>query len=124
MEKLTYVAALNTAIATLSADPAMTEVVEKLTALKDQTEKRSNAVRKPSKAQVEKATANQALAAQLFDVLANWGNPVTVAEIKTLDNAFAELSSPKLTALLKILVAERKVVKDDTGRVAKYTALA
>lgn len=124
MEKITYVAALNTAIATLSADPAMTEVVEKLTALKDQTEKRSNAVRKPSKAQVEKATANQALAAQLFDVLANWGNPVTVAEIKTLDNAFAELSSPKLTALLKILVAERKVAKDDTGRVAKYTALA
>ena len=124
MEKITYVAALSTAIATLSADPAMTEVVEKLTALKDQTEKRSNAVRKPSKAQVEKATANQALAAQLFDVLANWGNPVTVAEIKTLDNAFAELSSPKLTALLKILVAERKVAKDDTGRVAKYTALA
>lgn len=124
MEKITYVAALNTAITALSADPAMTEVVEKLTALKDQTEKRSNAVRKPSKAQVEKATANQALAAQLFDVLANWGNPVTVAEIKTLDNAFAELSSPKLTALLKILVAERKVAKDDTGRVAKYTALA
>lgn len=124
MEKLTYVAALNTAIATLSADPAMTEVVEKLTALKDQTEKRSNAVRKPSKAQVAKADANQALAAQLFDVLANWGNPVTVAEIKTLDNAFAELSSPKLTALLKILVTERKVAKDDTGRVAKYTALA
>ena len=57
MTKMTYVAALSTAIAVLSADPAQAEVVAKLTALKEQTEKRNAADRKPTKAQV----ANEAL---------------------------------------------------------------
>lgn len=123
MEKITYVAALNTAIATLSADPAMTEVVEKLTALKDQTEKRSNAVRKPSKAQIAKAEDNKALAATLYDALFLSGAPTTVAEIRKMEQ-FADLSAPKVTALLKILILDAKVTKDDSGRVAKYTAVA
>jgi hypothetical protein len=123
MEKITYVAALNTAIATLSADPAMTEVVEKLTALKDQTEKRSNAVRKPSKAQIAKAEDNKALAATLYNALFLSGTPTTVAEIRKMEQ-FADLSAPKVTALLKILILDAKVTKDDSGRVAKYTAVA
>lgn len=123
MEKITYVAALNTAIATLSTDPAMTEVVEKLTALKAQTEKRSNAERKPSKAQIAKAEDNKALAATLYNALFLSGAPTTVAEIRKMEQ-FADLSAPKITALLKILILDAKVTKDDSGRVAKYTAVA
>lgn len=86
--------------------------------------KKNSAPKAPSKAQVAKRSENEALAETLFSVMADWANPVTVAEIKTLDNRFADLSSPKITALLKILVTARKVVKDDSGRVAKYQALA
>lgn len=88
------------------------------------TAKKNSAPKKPSKAQVEKRNANEELADKLFTVLSNWGNAVTVAEVKTLDNAFCELSSPKVTALLKILMAQNKVSRDDSGRVAKYQAIA
>ena len=88
------------------------------------TAKKNAAPKKPSKAQVEKRSANEALADKLFDVMANWGNAVTVAEIKTLDNAYCEMSSPKITALLKILMEQNRVSKDDSGKVAKYQALA
>ena len=101
----------------------MTEVVEKLTALKDQTAKRSNAERKPSKAQIAKAEDNKALAATLYNALFLSGAPTTVAEIRKMEQ-FADLSAPKVTALLKILILDAKVTKDDSGRVAKYTAVA
>jgi hypothetical protein len=85
--------------------------------------KKNAAPKKPSKAQVAKAEDNKALAQVLYNALFLAGKPMTVAEIKTLDG-MNDYSSPKLTALLKILILEDKVSKDDSGRVAKYQAKA
>ena len=123
MEKMTYVAALTAAITALSADENMTAVVDRLTDLKAQTEKRSNSERKPSKAQIAKAEDNKALAQTLYNALFLLGTPVTVAQIRQMEQ-FADLSAPKITALLKILILDAKVVKDDGKRVATYTAIA
>ena len=105
MTKMTYVVALNTAIAALTADPAMTEVVEKLTALRDQTEKRNSAERKPTKAQL----ANEGLKAKVAEVLT--ADPATVTEIMARDAELATLSNQKVSALVNALVDEGKAVK-------------
>lgn len=118
--KMTYSDALRNAIATVTDEATKSRLEDLLVSI----EKRSNSERKPSKAQLEKKNANEQLADKLFNALANWGAPVTVAEIKTLDNAFVELSSPKLTALLKILMDQNKVTKIEGKRVATYQALA
>lgn len=88
------------------------------------TAKKNAAPKKPSKAQVEKQEENKVLAQTLFEVLAAHGKDVSVAEIKKLDDRFVDLSSPKITALLKILMDENRMVKDDSGRVARYQVLA
>lgn len=85
--------------------------------------KKNAAPKAPSKAQIAKAEDNKALAQTLYNVLFLQGKPMTVAEIKTLQG-MGEYSSPKITALLKILILDNKVVKDDAGRVAKYQAKA
>jgi hypothetical protein len=115
MEKLTYVVALNTAIATLSADPEMTAVVEKLTALRDAQVKRNSAERKPTKTQV----ANLDLMAEVKAVLANASAPLTITEIMGRSEVLAPLSNQKVSALVRGLGAE--VVKITDKRVSKFT---
>lgn len=88
------------------------------------TAKKNSAPKKPSKAQVEKQEENKALAKVLYDVLAQHKGDVSVAEIKKLDDQFVDLSSPKITALLKVLIDQNLMVKDDSGRVARYQVLA
>lgn len=105
MEKITYVVALNTAIETLSADEAMTAVVEKLTALRDQQIKRNSAERKPTKAQIE----NDRLKGVLFGVLTT--EPHTVTEIMALSDELSALSNQKVSALINALVDEGRAVK-------------
>lgn len=105
MEKITYVVALNTAIETLSADEAMTAVVEKLTALRDQQIKRNSAERKPTKAQIE----NDRLKGVLFGVLT--AEPHTVTEIMALSDELSALSNQKVSALINALVDEGRAVK-------------
>lgn len=115
MEKLTYVVALNTAIATLSADPEMTAVVEKLTALRDAQVKRNSAERKPTKTQV----ANMALADRVREVLANATEPLTITEIMAQDEVLAPLSNQKVSALVRGM--GDAVVKVTDKRVSKFT---
>ena len=115
MTKMTYVVALSTAISALSADPAMTEVVEKLTALKEQTEKRNSADRKPTKAQL----ANEGLKAKVAEVLT--AEPATVTEIMARDAELATLSNQKVSALVNALVAEGRAVKTPVKRVNKFS---
>lgn len=105
MEKITYVVALNTAIETLSANEAMTAVVEKLTALRDQQIKRNSAERKPTKAQIE----NDRLKGVLFGVLT--AEPHTVTEIMALSDELSALSNQKVSALINALVDEGRAVK-------------
>ena len=110
MEKLTYVVALNTAISALSADPDMTAVVEKLTALRDQQVKRNTADRKPTKAQV----ANEALKAEILAVLTD--EPMTVTDIMGKSDALSALSNQKVSALVNALCDDGKAVKTTEKR--------
>lgn len=114
MTKMTYVVALNTAIAALTADPAMTEVVEKLTALRDQTEKRNTAERKPTKAQL----ANEGLKAQVLNALTS--EPCTVTELMARDAELAALSNQKVSALVNALVRDGAVLKVPDGRKSTF----
>jgi hypothetical protein len=97
MTKLTYVTALTTAIDTLSADPTMTEVVEKLTALRDAQVKRNTADRKPTKAQKLNAELSEVVA----EVLRNAGTALTITEIMKADERLATLSNQKVTAVVR-----------------------
>ena len=115
MTKMTYVVALNTAIAALTADPTMAEVVAKLTALRDQTEKRNTADRKPTKAQL----ANEALKAKVAEVLN--AEPATVTELMGRDAELGALSNQKVSALVNALVDEGRAVKTVEKRKAYFT---
>ena len=115
MTKMTYVAALSTAISALSADPAMTEVVEKLTALKEQTEKRNSADRKPTKTQL----ANVGLAEKVVAVLSTATEPLTVTEIMARDADLGALSNQKVSALIRGL--GDRVAKTVDKRVSRFS---
>lgn len=117
MTKMTYVAALSTAIAVLSADPAQAEVVEKLTALKEQTEKRNSADRKPTKAQL----ANEALKAKVAEVLPTLPGKMTVTEVMAADAELADLSNQKVAALLRGLVTDGKAIRTEDKRKAYFS---
>ena len=114
MEKLTYVVALNTAIAALTADPTMAEVVAKLTALRDAQVKRNSAERKPTKVQV----ANLALADEVREVLRNAPEALTVTEIMGRSDALSGLSNQKVSAVIRGMGAE--VIKVTDKRVSKF----
>ena len=113
--KMTYVAALSYVLTNCTDLP--TEVAEKLTALKEQTEKRNSAERKPTKAQV----ANEELKGVVLSVLST--EPATVSELMTKDARLAALSNQKVSALLNALVEDGKVVKTTEKR-KSYFALA
>lgn len=112
MTKMTYVAALNFVLSTVTDLPA--DVAEKLTALRDQTEKRNSADRKPTKAQL----ANEGLKAKVMAVLT--ADPVTVTELMARDAELAALSNQKVSALVNALVAEGKALKVPDGRKSTF----
>lgn len=103
MTKMTYVAALSFVLENCPDLP--TEVAEKLTALKAQTEKRNTADRKPTKAQL----ANETLKAKVAEVLT--AEPATVTELMARDAELAALSNQKVSALVNALVDEGRAVK-------------
>lgn len=115
MTKMTYVQALTFAIDHLDEaitasgsadwDEEARQVIEKLTALKAQTEKRNSADRKPTKAQV----ANEGLKAKILEVLT--ADPATVTEIMARDAELTALSNQKVSALVNALVDEGRVTK-------------
>lgn len=115
MEKITYITALNFAIENLTDAPA--EIVDKLTALRDQTAKRNSAERKPTKKQVE----NAGLTERVLAVLAIADRPMTVTEIMGEDDTLAVLSNQKVSALVNALVEEHKAVKITEKRKSYFT---
>ena len=115
MTKMTYVAALNYVLTNCADLPA--DVAEKLTALKEQTEKRNSAERKPTKAQV----ANEGLKAVVLSVLT--AEPATVTELMARSADLAALSNQKVSALVNALCDEGKAVKTVEKR-KSYFALA
>jgi len=105
---MTYVDALNVAIETVADE----EVIEKLTALKAQMGKKRTST-KPTKTQVE----NEGIKANILETLTDEG--VTV---KTLLGELAgDYTSQKISALLRQLVAEGKVVKTIEKKVSYFS---
>lgn len=100
MTKMTYAMALDVAINAVSDDA----VVEKLTALKAQIEKKNSAERKPTKTQV----ANDALKGEMLAFLADAHTATEVAENFGISN---QKASALLTALVKAEMVERTVDK-------------
>lgn len=104
-KKMTYVDALNVAINCTEG-----EVQEKLIQLRDQTIKRNSAERKPTKAQTEKREADAGWRAEIVSGM----EPNTLYSAEEISKVVipeANLSGPKVTFLMKDLLAENKVTK-------------
>lgn len=113
MTKMTYVAALNYVLTNVADLPA--DVAEKLTALKDQTEKRNTAERKPTKTQV----ANIELQEVVAEVLRNSDKPMTITEMMKASDTLGTLSNQKVAALVRGL--GDRVIKTLDKRKAYFT---
>ena len=100
MTKMTYAMALDVAINAIADE----EVVEKLTALKAQIEKKNSAERKPTKAQV----ANDALKGEMLSFLVDAHTATEVAENFGISN---QKASALLTSMVKGGAVERFVEK-------------
>lgn len=110
--KLTYAQALTFVLDNCDL-PA--DIADRLTALKEQTEKRNSAKSgKPTKAQV----ANAELAEVVAEVLRNASGALTVTEIMARDEALSALSNQKVSAVLRTMGA--RVVKVTDKRVSRF----
>lgn len=111
---MTYAQALEVAIANVTDN----EAKEKLTALKKQVEKRHSGSSKPTKTQVE----NEAIKANILSVLTDEGQ--TASEVLAqVDESLSSkpLTNQRISALLRQLVAEEKVVKAIEKKVSYFS---
>lgn len=115
-EKMTYVTALTYALENCQMPD---EVREKLTALRTQQEKRSNAEKKPTKVQ----QANESVKALILEVLANADKPLLVSELMGAhpDLSPVVVTPQKISALVTQLVKSGAVIRDEVKRKAYFT---
>lgn len=113
MEKMTYVDALTVAIdcAVLPED-----VREKLDALRAQQMKRNSGEKKPTKTQKE----NVILCDALYEMMKVLDKPMTVTELLAADEQLGKLGNQKVTALLRKLISDGRVVRTEEKRKAYY----
>jgi len=111
MKKMTYVEALNIAIATVDNE----EAVERLTALRDATIKRNSADRKPTKTQ----EANEGIKAEILEYLAD-GEAHTVTEIMEGVASLNGASNQKAASLVRQLVTSGALVREEVKRKAYF----
>lgn len=113
--KITYIDALNLV---LNGETLTLEATEKLEALREQLIKRNASKSdKPSKKQAE----NAELIVQLTEAMKPITNPATVSEIMaTKPDGIGRLSNQKISALLKILEKEGKVIRTIDKRKAYF----
>ena len=117
MTKYTYIDALNEVLAN---ETISEQAREKLTALREQQAKRNASDSgKPSKKQAE----NLNLAEELLNVMKRVGKPSTVSEYMKEDEKFSAMSNQKVSALMRVLESEGKVVKTTEKR-KSYFAVA
>lgn len=112
-EKMTYVRALSYVLSNCTDLP--TEVVEKLEALCAQIEKRNAADREPTKEQ-------QANITSLLALMVSSGENLTVSDWMAKGKPFASMSNQKVSALMRILEADGKVVKTTEKRRSYFKA--
>ena len=115
-KKLTNVVALEMVLA-MEEVKLNQELVEKLTKMKEQFEKKNNSgtgSKKPTKIQIE----NEKIKAQILEVMTS--EPKAIKELQAENENLAEYTNQKLSALLKQLVGENKVERIEEKRVAKF----
>ena len=114
-KKLTNVLALEMVLA-MEEVKSNQELVEKLTKMKEQFEKKNNSGtgKKLTKTQIE----NEEIKAQILEVMTS--EPKAIKELQAENESLAEYTNQKLSALLKQLVGENKVERIEEKRVAKF----
>ena len=105
MEKMTNLNAMNYVIENCEL-PA--DVLEKMCNMRDSLVKKSATRSKASKANAE---LNAQIGKVIVSVLASNDKPMTVTEINKSCNELSEYSNQKLSAVLRNLVADKRVVK-------------
>lgn len=113
-KKVTYAEALTYAIDRINN----VEMVEALTKLRAQVQKRSTS---KSKAQIEKEQQVEAIAETIVQVLASAETPITMAELKEADESLASYTTQRLSAIISKLVDRGQVVKTIEKRKAMYS---
>lgn len=114
--KMTYAKALTEAIA---CEALSAEVREKLEALLVQQNKKSSTEKKPTKTQ----EANKALGEVVLSILRENGTPMTVTEVFNAMPEGSVSSTQKVSALVRALLLEGKVVKTVEKRVSFFSAV-
>ena len=115
-KKLTNVLALEMVLS-MEEVKSNQELVEKLTKMKEQFEKKNNSStgsKKLTKTQIE----NEEIKAQILEVMTS--EPKAIKELQAENKSLAEYTNQKLSALLKQLVGENKVERVEEKRTAKF----
>jgi predicted Fe-Mo cluster-binding NifX family protein len=111
MEKMTNVKALNFV---LSNCDLTAEVREKIEKMKVQFEKKNSAEKKPTATQI----ANEGIKSVILETIGD--KSVTITELQKLNVELAELSNQKISALLKQMVAEGTIIREEIKRKAFF----
>jgi DNA-binding HxlR family transcriptional regulator len=112
MEKITNVKALAYVLANAELPADVREKVEKM---KAQFEKKNSAEKKPTATQV----ANEGIKTVILDTLAD--KSMTITEIQKANSELAELSNQKISALLKQMIADGSVKREEIKRKAYFS---
>ena len=114
--KMTYVKALDMVLTSLPTD-FNAEAMEKLTALRASLVKKSASDHKPTAKQME----NEKLMDRAFDLLVQAGKALTVSELMQMDADFGAMSNQKVATLLRSLVNDGKVKREEVKRKAYFS---
>lgn len=111
MEKTTNVKALAYVLENYDL-PA--EIHAKLEKMKIQFEKKNSAEKKPTATQI----ANEGIKNLILEVIGN--SSLTITEMQKINGELAELSNQKISALLKQMVENGSVVREEIKRKAYF----
>ena len=111
MEKTTNVKAL---AYVLDNYDLPTEIHAKLEKMKVQFEKKNSAEKKPTATQI----ANEGIKNLILEVIGN--SSLTITEMQKINGQLAELSNQKISALLKQMVENGSIVREEIKRKAYF----
>ena len=111
MEKTTNVKALAYVLENYELP---TEIHAKLEKMKVQFEKKNSAEKKPTATQI----ANEGTKNLILEVIGN--SSLTITEMQKMNGELAELSNQKISALLKQMVENGSVVREEIKRKAYF----
>lgn len=117
---ITYINAIDTAIAAMIEHGTSHEYIEKMQALRRSIEKRNSGERKPTKAEQAKADADAVLRDKVREVLSAAAEPLTVTAIKDSAEDFAEVKVQKLSAIVRKMLIDGEVKRDEVKHKAVF----